>query len=389
MLPRLKGAEWERTGDEVRVVYDLREEFVLDDPDGTVERLLELLRAGGRSVGEIATSLGVAEEDVAEAVGLLDEHRLLEDGLRLGGLAACQVERHHGNLLFLESFSTLARSHEDLHRRVTEAHVLALGTGGLNSNTIPHLSGLGVGRLTLVDRDVVEPRNFARQYLYRHRDIGRRKVGLAADWVREFDPAIEVNVIDRSIDGVPALAYLLERTVPDVVMSGIDRPAQIDAWVNAACVAAGVPFVRAGMWVTQGSVWSVDPGVSACRECARQPTASGPAGPRSPPDGLTTAERLQGDRPLANRAIGPVVGLLGAYAAFEVLRYLTRFEAPAYAGRPLVIDFAAGCSTGQVQWQRRHDCPVCGGGPTPMRGGDRHEAPDPADRERTPDPETL
>jgi molybdopterin/thiamine biosynthesis adenylyltransferase len=266
--------------------------------------------------------------------------------------------------------------------------VLVLGTGGLNSNTIPHLCGLGVGRLTLVDRDVVEPRNFARQYLYRQRDLGRRKVRVAAEWVRAFDPTIDVNAVDSSVDGTEALAELLDRTAPDVVMSGIDRPAAVDAWVNAGCVAAGVPFVRAGMWVTQGTVWSVDPGVSACRECARRPTSARSAGDTpaaDAPDDRTAAERLQGDRPLSNRGIGPVAGLLGAYAAFEVLRYLTGFEPPAYAGSPLVIDFAAGCSTAQVRWQRRSDCPVCGDASGPPKGGDRHEAQDPSDRERTPD----
>ena len=62
-----------------------------------------------------------------------------------------------------------------------------------------------------------------------------------------------------------------------------------------------------------------------------------------------------------NRGIGPVAGLLGALCAFEVLRYLTRFEPPAYAGRTVRIDFAAGCAV-QVGEPAPRDpaCPVCG-----------------------------
>jgi len=82
---------------------------------------------------------------------------------------------------------------------------------------------------------------------------------------------------------------------------------------------------------------------------------------------LRTIERLLRQRPPVNRGIGPVAGLLGALAAFEALRYLTGFEPPAYAGRPLIIDFAAGCATEQVQWHHRSDCAACSGVPVTAR----------------------
>jgi molybdopterin/thiamine biosynthesis adenylyltransferase len=67
-----------------------------------------------------------------------------------------------------------------------EAHVLVLGVGGGSSNVLMGLVGLGVGRFTLVDGDDVEPWNFARQFVYRHVDIGRSKVDRAAEWVRSM-----------------------------------------------------------------------------------------------------------------------------------------------------------------------------------------------------------
>jgi molybdopterin/thiamine biosynthesis adenylyltransferase len=213
-----------------------------------------------------------------------------------------------------------------------------------------------VGRLTLLDRDAVEPRNFARQYLYRWSDIGASKVAVAADWVRAFDPAVKVEAVEAEIDGADAVAELLDRFAPDAVMSGVDSPNGIDAWVNSACVSRWTPYVRGGMWVTQGLIRSVDPGVSACLDCP--PDAAGN-------DQLQVQERaaiaLFGEKPRTNRGIGPVAGLLGSLCAFEVLRYLTRFEPPAYAGRPLSIDFAGGCAMRQAdQWQRDPSCPTCG-----------------------------
>lgn len=56
MRPRLKGV-WERNGDELRLVYDIRDHFLLSDPDGAVEALLELLREGGRTLPELAAAL--------------------------------------------------------------------------------------------------------------------------------------------------------------------------------------------------------------------------------------------------------------------------------------------------------------------------------------------
>src|SRR5690625_4402079 len=168
MKPQLKSAVWERDGDQLRIVYDIREQLLISDPDGTVEALLELLREGGRSVPELATALAtrrpeVPAEDVDAAVQALDAHRLLEDGQQLDTLGPTEQERHFSNLAFFESFATLTRSREQFQRALLQAHVLMLGTGGVGSNTIPHLAGLGVGNLTLLDCDAVEQRNFARQ----------------------------------------------------------------------------------------------------------------------------------------------------------------------------------------------------------------------------------
>jgi len=357
MRPRLKAVAWQRLGDgQLRLVRDVRDQLIVDDPGGVVTRLLELLRDGRRTPAELADALGLPADDVSDAIELFDEYGLLEDADRLGRLTPAQQERHFSNLAFLESFATLRASREDLLDRLRSAHVLVLGTGGLNSNTLPHLCGLGVGRLTLVDHDNVEARNFARQYLYAWDDVGRPKVERAAAWVRRFDPAIDVATVTAEIDGEPAVRELIGRAAPDIVMSGVDSPVEIDQWVNAACVSQSVPYVRAGMWVTQGIVWSVAPGRSACWQCA-VPGEQARLSAEAPEE--RDAVRLHRSLPRRNRGIGPIAGLLGALAAFEVLRYLTQFEPPAYAGRPLRIDFAAECSMRPGAWTRDPACAVC------------------------------
>lgn len=262
MRPVLKSAVWERVESSVRVVYDLRDQFVIEDADGGVEALLGLLAQGGRTVPELAAALGVPVDDVTAAIAMLNDCGLVEDGDPLPALPAEVQERHYNNLAFFESFGSLSRGRTDLCRSLWDAHVLVLGTGGFGSNVLAHLAGLGVGRLTLVD-----------------------------------NPQL--------------IAELLDLYRPDAVVDGVDTPDQIDAWVNLACVPAGIPFVRGGMWVTQGVVWSVDPGRSACVTC--------------------------------------------------------RFEPPAYAARPIMIDFAAGCVMHHTSWSRDPHCTVCAAVPGDLR----------------------
>jgi molybdopterin/thiamine biosynthesis adenylyltransferase len=356
LTPQLKDVAWERVGTELRLVYDLRDQFVVDDPDGGVERLVRLLGEGGRTVGELSEALSLPEENVTAAIAALDAEGLLEDGDRRGWLSAEEAERYFSNLGFFESFASLARSREDFQLDLSAAHVLVLGTGGLNSTVVPHLAGLGVGRLTLVDRDVVQPRDFARQYLYRWDEMGMSKVRCAGQWVRDFDPRIRVLTIDRGVSGSVDLMNLLDTLRPTAVAADIDSPSTVDEWVNTACVTTGIPYVRGRMYVSQGIVWSVLPGRSACLDCTLHRHRN-----------TGSADDLRGvglyrTKARSNRGIGPVAGLLGSLAAFELLRILTGFEPAAYAGRPVQVDFAAGCAMRQFAWERVPSCPTCGDG---------------------------
>ncbi len=360
MIPRLKPAGWERGDDEVRVVLDPRASAVLTDTDGAVTRLLELLAEGGRTIPELAAELarthpGCAESDVAAAVEALNELRLVEDERRMGGLSETERSRHFSNLAFFRTFTSLDTSAEDVVRRLRASHVLVLGVGGLGSNVLQNLCGLGVGRLTLVDRDVVEERNFARQFVYRARDIGRVKVKRAAEWVREFDPTIEVEAIQTEFTRAEDVAELVKAVRPDAVSAGVDSPNDIDQWVNAACVAVGVPFCRAGMYVTEAMVWSVDPGRSACLACHRNSTVNDGANLR------VRLAKLHADTvPRTNRGAGPVAAQLGSLVAFELTRFLTGITPPAYSGAVATIDLASDCGQTIVRGDRSPDCPVCG-----------------------------
>ena len=359
MLPRLKALTCVAEGSRVVVSVDPLTRVELADPTGSVLVLLRLLAEGTRSAAGLAAALStisgtaVTVQEMHAVLDGLDKLGWLEDAAAEPLLTARERERHLSNLGFFEGFSSLSRSRESIQARLRASHVLVLGVGGLGSAATQNLVGLGVGRLTLLDCDTVELRNFARQFIYSMDQIGQPKVGRVAEWVRAFDPAVAVTAVHREVTGPDTIAPLLPGV--DFVVQAIDTPAEVDLWVNAACVGAGVPFVRGGLGHLQGVYWSVDPGRSACRQCLDSYRTRAAAG-----------DEVQSWRPVIerktfNRGIGPVATMLGSLMAMEALRYLTGIRPPAAAGAYQLIDFAGDCHISTDRWPRDPDCPVCAG----------------------------
>jgi molybdopterin-synthase adenylyltransferase len=361
VLAKLKNAVWQRTGDDLYVVSEAETQIVLSDPGGQVEHLLGLLRDGTRDEAQLAAALAehgvpATHSEVTAAIAALDELGLLVDAAAPTSMPDGQAERYVSNLAFFETFASLERPPASFQGALLDAHVVFLGTGGVGSTAIQALTGAGVGRMTLVDNDVVELRNFARQYLYRASDIGLPKVERAAAWVRAFSPPTDVRAVSRWIGAPADVADLLPGA--DLVVSAIDQPDRVDEWVNEACVAAGVPFVRGGMYAQRLAYLSVDPGRSACLACDQQELAA------TGPELGVTPERLATGLDRVNRGIGPVASMVGGLVAMEALRYLTRFAPPVAAGRQRFVDFATGDQETRV-WTRWPGCPVCATAPAP------------------------
>ncbi|WP_327287553.1 HesA/MoeB/ThiF family protein [Streptomyces sp. NBC_01198] len=356
-LVRLKDVAWERYDDLLLVVHDPSKQIELADPDGHAERMLTALSAGPQSPADLrqrlaADGVDVTLQEVRDALDVLDSLALLRSGDGRTADAVADDGRYRSNLAFFDLFSTRAQPPAATQRDLIDAHVLQLGVGGVGSNVLQHLAGLGVGRLTVLDFDLVEPGNFARQYAFRHQDVGRSKVRRAAEWVREFDPRIRVDAVELRVTGPQDIAPLL--TGVSAVSGMIDQPDGVNHWVNEACVAAGVPWVRAGVSGSRLSYFSVDPGRSACYACYRRP-ADGVTGPEA------VAGRLNARAAdaMPNTAIGPVAGLLAGYAAFELLRYLTGYEPPHVAGAHFFLDATDHLAPHREAWDADPDCRVC------------------------------
>ena len=204
--------------------------------------------------------------------------------------------------------------------RLTQAHVVLVGMGGIGNPALQYLAGAGVGRLTLIDDDVVEVSNLQRQTLFTPGDVGRAKVAVAAEWATRFDPELTVVAHQARIDADNAAALLAGA---DVVLDGTDNFATRLA-VADACVVLGVPVTSAALGRFQGQVANFAGHLpdQACYRCF--------VGDAFDATDCDTCAELG--------VLGAMVGMVGAFAAMAALRVVL-----------------AGVSTlGDPQWGRLH-----------------------------------
>ncbi len=200
------------------------------------------------------------------------------------------------------------------------AHVVLVGCGGIGSPALQYLAGAGIGRLTLIDDDVVEDSNLQRQTVFTTASLGRAKAEAAADWVRAFDPALAVAVRRERIGPANAGNLIAGATV---VLDGCDNFATRLA-VSDACVAAGVPLTSAAVGRFQGQVANFAghlPGQS-CYRCF--------VGDAFDAEDCDTCA--------ADGVLGAFVGMVGAFAAMHAIRVILQGHA----------------TLGDPQWGRLH-----------------------------------
>ena len=135
-------------------------------------------------------------------------------------------------------------------RKLKAASVAVIGAGGIGSAVIPALAGAGVGRLTVIDCDVVELANLHRQPLFAEADAGKPKADLARGFVGRLNHFVEVDAKQERIarDNAP---QLLERH--DLVIDGSDN-FETRLAVSDTCVSLGIPLISAAAVQFQGQV---------------------------------------------------------------------------------------------------------------------------------------
>jgi len=223
---------------------------------------------------------------------------------------------------------------------LSDRTALVIGAGGVGGPALLTLAAGGVGRLVVVESDVVETSNLARQPLFKEADVGARKAAAAAARLRALFPSVAIDAHDGRFDAANALDLV---RAADVVVDGSDNFAT-KFLVNDAAMRARRPLVHAGVLRTTAQLLTIAPtGIGGCLRCLFE---------APPPPGSVPSCAEAG-------VLGATAELAGALAGAEALRLLAG-ERGAYEGR--LFTFEARSARGRlVLVRRRVGCPACAG----------------------------
>src|SRR5215207_5830063 len=220
--------------------------------------------------------------------------------------------------------------------------VLLIGAGGLGSPLGLYLAAAGIGRIGLVDFDVVDTSNLQRQIIHGTPDVGRAKLDSAKDRLNALNPNVDIETYDEALSSENALR-LFEPY--DVILDGTDNfPTRY--LVNDACVLSGKPNAYGSIFRFEGqaSVFATKEG--PCYRCLY---------PEPPPPGLVPSCAEGG-------VLGVLPGIIGVIQATETVKLILGVGEP-LIGRFLIYD-ALRMKFRELKLRKDPECPVCGTNPT-------------------------
>src|ERR671933_1391336 len=227
-------------------------------------------------------------------------------------------------------------------KRLKAASVLCIGTGGLGSPLLLYLAAAGVGRIGIVDFDIVDHSNLQRQVIHGTSWVGKPKIESAKNRILEINPYCQVDLYEDHLDSENALEIMESY---DIVADGTDNfPTRY--LVNDACVLANKPNVYGSIFGFEGQATVFWAAKGACYRCLY---------PEPPPPGLVPSCAEGG-------VLGVLPGIVGAIQANEAIKLILGGGEPLIT-RLLLFD-AWKLRFRELKLRKDPACPVCGENPT-------------------------
>jgi molybdopterin/thiamine biosynthesis adenylyltransferase/rhodanese-related sulfurtransferase len=222
--------------------------------------------------------------------------------------------------------------------KLKNAKVLLIGTGGLGAPLGLYLAAAGVGKLGLVDFDVVDFTNLQRQVTFGSSDVGKSKSEAAKARLSNLNPAIEIQSFETQLTSTNALELFKDF---DIIVDGTDNfPTRY--LVNDACVLLGKPNVYGSIFRFEGQATVFGMPGGPCYRCLY---------PEPPPPGLVPSCAEGG-------VLGVLPGIVGSIQAMETIKLILG-RGESLVGRLLLFD-ALGMKFRELKLRKNPNCPMCG-----------------------------
>jgi adenylyltransferase/sulfurtransferase len=221
--------------------------------------------------------------------------------------------------------------------KLRKAKVCVVGVGGIGNPVVTQLTAMGVGKLKIVDRDIIEISNLHRQHLYTENDLGKVKVEAAKERLEKINSSVEIEPLPNSVT-----KYTAESIISgyDIVVDALDS---IDARyaLNDACIKLNIPLIYAGALGMLGSVCTIIPNKTACLRCIFPALAE---------DDMPTCS-TEGVHP-------SILYLVGGIQVSEVVKIILG-EKPTLENKLMYVDLND-LSLEKITVFRQEECPSCG-----------------------------
>ncbi|WP_372613142.1 HesA/MoeB/ThiF family protein [Aquicoccus sp.] len=225
-------------------------------------------------------------------------------------------------------------------KKLKKSKVLVIGAGGLGSPVLLYLAAAGVGRIGVIDDDVVEASNLQRQVVHTDGRTGMPKVQSAMQAMEALNPYVEVRPYQRRLTGEIAGALIAEY---DLVIDGTDN-FETRYLANRVCVEQEQPLISGAIAQWEGQVSIFDPARGGpCYQCIF---------PEAPAPELAPSCAEAG-------VVSPLPGVVGSMMALEAVKLVTG-AGETLRGQMMIFDGLHGESR-KMRLKPRADCPVCAG----------------------------
>ncbi|MDX9788098.1 MAG: HesA/MoeB/ThiF family protein [Desulfobacterales bacterium] len=220
-------------------------------------------------------------------------------------------------------------------KKLQQAGVFILGSGGLASSAAYYLVAAGIGRIGIADDDRVDISNLNRQILHNTSCIGMLKVDSARKTLEELNPAVNIHTYPRRFTSPGELIAVL--TPYDIVVDCTDNYAT-RFHLNDACIQTGKPWIYGAVSGFEGQVMTIMPGKGPCYRC------------------LYPSVPAEADSVVP--VIGVTPGMIGIIEATEAIKHILGIGTP-LIGRMLVIDLLE-MNMSEFNINRNQSCSACG-----------------------------
>jgi sulfur-carrier protein adenylyltransferase/sulfurtransferase len=231
----------------------------------------------------------------------------------------------------------------DGQKRIKAASVLCIGTGGLGSPIALYLAAAGIGRMGLVDYDIVDFSNLQRQILHGTEDVGRKKLNSARDRIKAINPNVQVDLHDMMFRSENAMQLVQDY---DIVIDGTDNfPTRYLS--NDVCVLLKKPNIYGSIFRFDGQCTVFAPHLGGpCYRCMF---------PEPPPPGMVPSCAEGG-------VLGVLPGMIGVMQAIEAIKLIMGIG-DSLIGRLVSFD-ALKLRFKEFKIRKDPACPICGDHPT-------------------------